>query len=53
MEHTVAAPADGVVTTLAVQSGQQLSVGDVLAVISSDDETDSASTETTTHEETH
>lgn len=33
MEHTVAAPADGVVATLSVQAGQQLSVGDVLAVI--------------------
>ncbi|MGC5249298.1 acetyl/propionyl/methylcrotonyl-CoA carboxylase subunit alpha [Gordonia sp. DT219] len=33
MEHTIAAPADGVVTTLAVEPGRQLSVGDVLAVI--------------------
>ncbi|MGV9712892.1 ATP-binding protein [Gordonia sp. NPDC003424] len=34
MEHTVAAPADGIVATLSVEAGQQLSVGDVLAVIS-------------------
>ncbi|WP_045823827.1 biotin carboxylase N-terminal domain-containing protein [Williamsia herbipolensis] len=33
MEHTVAAPSDGVVTELAVTAGQQLAVGDVLAVI--------------------
>ncbi|GAC67796.1 acetyl/propionyl/methylcrotonyl-CoA carboxylase subunit alpha [Gordonia soli] len=37
MEHTVSAPADGVVSTLAVAAGQQLSVGDVLAVITDDD----------------
>ncbi|MYR08685.1 biotin/lipoyl-binding protein [Gordonia sp. SID5947] len=37
MEHTVSAPVDGVVTTLSVEPGQQLSVGDVLAVISADD----------------
>ena len=36
MEHTVHAPADGVVAELAVVAGQQLAVGDVLAVISSD-----------------
>ncbi|MDF3283457.1 biotin carboxylase N-terminal domain-containing protein [Gordonia sp. N1V] len=33
MEHTISAPADGVVTTLAVEPGRQLAVGDVLAVI--------------------
>ncbi|MGJ0117771.1 acetyl/propionyl/methylcrotonyl-CoA carboxylase subunit alpha [Williamsia sp. MIQD14] len=33
MEHTVHAPSDGVVTELAVIAGQQLAVGDVLAVI--------------------
>ncbi|HMS74739.1 biotin carboxylase N-terminal domain-containing protein [Gordonia sp. (in: high G+C Gram-positive bacteria)] len=33
MEHTITAPADGIVETLAVVQGQQLSVGDVLAVI--------------------
>ncbi|GAB91433.1 acyl-CoA carboxylase alpha chain [Gordonia rhizosphera NBRC 16068] len=40
MEHTVSAPVDGVVTTLSVQPGQQLSVGDVLAVITADGELD-------------
>ncbi|AZG48269.1 ATP-binding protein [Gordonia insulae] len=40
MEHTVSAPADGIVATLSVQPGQQLSVGDVLAVISADDAAD-------------
>ncbi len=40
MEHTVSAPADGVVSTLSVQPGQQLSVGDVLAVITADGELD-------------
>jgi propionyl-CoA carboxylase alpha chain len=39
MEHTIAAPADGVVTSLSVEPGRQLSVGDVLAVIT-DDEND-------------
>lgn len=38
MEHTVSAPADGVVATLSVVAGQQLSVGDVLAVIAEDTE---------------
>ncbi|WP_455550826.1 biotin/lipoyl-containing protein [Gordonia humi] len=33
MEHTIAAPSDGVVSVLAVEEGRQLSVGDVLAVI--------------------
>ncbi|WLP89619.1 biotin carboxylase N-terminal domain-containing protein [Gordonia sp. NB41Y] len=33
MEHTISAPADGVVATLAVEPGRQLAVGDVLAVI--------------------
>ena len=37
MEHTVSAPADGVVSMLAVEPGQQLAVGDVLAVIAEDD----------------
>ncbi|MCP2177696.1 propionyl-CoA carboxylase alpha chain [Williamsia maris] len=40
MEHTVHAPADGVVAELAVVAGQQLAVGDVLAVISSDSTTE-------------
>lgn len=40
MEHTISAPSDGVVTVLAVTEGRQLSVGDVLAVIS--DESESA-----------
>ncbi|GED99810.1 putative acetyl-/propionyl-CoA carboxylase alpha subunit AccA2 [Gordonia spumicola] len=38
MEHTISAPADGVVSVLAVEVGRQLSVGDVLAVISSEEE---------------
>ncbi|QKT08276.1 acetyl/propionyl-CoA carboxylase subunit alpha [Gordonia sp. X0973] len=38
MEHTITAPADGVVTTLAVEVGRQLAVGDVLAVIESEEE---------------
>ncbi|GED99335.1 acetyl/propionyl-CoA carboxylase subuit alpha [Gordonia crocea] len=33
MEHTIAAPSDGVVATLAVEVGRQLAVGDVLAII--------------------
>jgi len=33
MEHTISAPSDGVVSVLAVEEGRQLSVGDVLAVI--------------------
>jgi propionyl-CoA carboxylase alpha chain len=37
MEHTISAPADGIVTTLAVEAGRQLAVGDVLAVISDPD----------------
>ncbi|WP_143965734.1 acetyl/propionyl/methylcrotonyl-CoA carboxylase subunit alpha [Gordonia zhaorongruii] len=37
MERTVSAPADGVVTVLAVEAGRQVSVGDVLAVISDPD----------------
>ncbi|GAA1886351.1 ATP-binding protein [Williamsia serinedens] len=39
MEHTVHAPADGVVTELAVSAGHQLAVGDVLAVISEEEVT--------------
>lgn len=42
MEHTIGAPADGVVETLAVTEGQQLSVGDVLAVITEAAEGDDA-----------
>ncbi|MFM9377527.1 acetyl/propionyl/methylcrotonyl-CoA carboxylase subunit alpha [Gordonia sp. VNK21] len=38
MEHTISAPADGVVSVLAVTEGRQLSVGEVLAVITADDE---------------
>ncbi|MGB3708678.1 acetyl/propionyl/methylcrotonyl-CoA carboxylase subunit alpha [Gordonia sp. (in: high G+C Gram-positive bacteria)] len=38
MEHTVSAPADGIVSVLAVEAGQQLSVGEVLAVIADEDE---------------
>ncbi|MEH6796986.1 MAG: biotin carboxylase N-terminal domain-containing protein [Rhodococcus sp. (in: high G+C Gram-positive bacteria)] len=34
MEHTVTAPADGVLTELNVQQGQQVEVGAVLAVVS-------------------
>jgi propionyl-CoA carboxylase alpha chain len=33
MQHTVAAPYDGVVTTVDVQPGQQVAAGDVLAVV--------------------
>ena len=33
MEHTISAPADGVVTELAVAAGQQVEVGMVLAVV--------------------
>ncbi len=51
MEHTVAAPADGVVATLSVQAGQQLSVGDVLAVITAVDEADTTNPPQTQHEE--
>ncbi|SIS14548.1 ATP-binding protein [Williamsia sterculiae] len=42
MEHTIAAPADGVVTVLSAQPGQQLAVGDVLAVITGHDEEENA-----------
>ncbi|OBA58181.1 acetyl/propionyl/methylcrotonyl-CoA carboxylase subunit alpha [Gordonia sp. 852002-10350_SCH5691597] len=41
MEHTVAAPADGVVSTLAVEAGRQLAVGDVLAIITDEADNDS------------
>ncbi|WP_225443765.1 acetyl/propionyl/methylcrotonyl-CoA carboxylase subunit alpha [Lolliginicoccus lacisalsi] len=34
MEHTIAAPVDGVVTELNVQAGQQVDVGTILAVVS-------------------
>jgi propionyl-CoA carboxylase alpha chain len=33
MEHTIAAPADGVVSELKVEAGQQVEVGAVLAVV--------------------
>jgi acyl-CoA carboxylase subunit alpha len=33
MEHTITAPADGVVTDLPVSAGQQVEVGAVLAVV--------------------
>jgi propionyl-CoA carboxylase alpha chain len=33
MEHTISAPADGIVTELAVAPGQQVEVGVVLAVV--------------------
>lgn len=49
MEHAISAPADGVVTTLAVEPGRQLAVGDVLAVIS--DEADVSDTEQSTSNE--
>ncbi|MFW0795497.1 biotin carboxylase N-terminal domain-containing protein [Gordonia sp. CPCC 205515] len=42
MEHTVAAPADGIVASLSVEAGQQLSVGDVLAVISDEESEEKA-----------
>lgn len=52
MEHTVSAPADGVVSMLAVELGQQLAVGDVLAVIAEDDAAVSdAHTDTATPQE--
>ena len=38
MEHTVSAPADGIITALEVSTGQQLAVGDLLAVIEDDAE---------------
>ncbi|UQE74503.1 acetyl/propionyl-CoA carboxylase subunit alpha [Gordonia sp. PP30] len=38
MEHTISAPSDGIVSVLAVTEGRQLSVGDVLAVISDESE---------------
>ncbi|WP_415045182.1 acetyl/propionyl/methylcrotonyl-CoA carboxylase subunit alpha [Gordonia sp. (in: high G+C Gram-positive bacteria)] len=40
MEHTISAPADGVVAVLGVEEGRQLAVGDVLAVIESEEETE-------------
>ena len=40
MEHTISAPADGVVAVLGVEPGRQLAVGDVLAVIESDETED-------------
>jgi propionyl-CoA carboxylase alpha chain len=38
MEHTVRAPADGVVTTILVTVGQQVDAGQVLAIVQCDDE---------------
>jgi propionyl-CoA carboxylase alpha chain len=38
MEHTVRAPADGVVATILVTTGQQVESGQVLAVVQGDDE---------------
>ncbi len=42
MEHTICAPSDGVVSVLAVAEGRQLSVGDVLAVITDEADNDAA-----------
>ncbi|WP_019932396.1 biotin carboxylase N-terminal domain-containing protein [Nocardia sp. BMG111209] len=39
MEHTIAAPADGVLTELNVTVGQQVEVGAVLAVVTDDSDT--------------
>jgi acetyl/propionyl-CoA carboxylase alpha subunit len=38
MEHTVRAPADGVVTTILVTVGQQVDAGQVLAIVQADDD---------------
>jgi len=38
MEHTVRAPADGVVATILVTAGQQVDSGQVLAIVQGDDE---------------
>ena len=38
MEHTVRAPADGVVATISVATGDQVESGQVLAVVSAEDE---------------
>ncbi|MFT3900893.1 MAG: biotin carboxylase N-terminal domain-containing protein [Gordonia sp. (in: high G+C Gram-positive bacteria)] len=38
MEHTIASPSDGIVATLAVDVGRQLAVGDILAVIESEED---------------
>jgi propionyl-CoA carboxylase alpha chain len=40
MEHTITAPADGVVTQLDVQVGQQVDVGTVLARVENEDKTE-------------
>jgi biotin carboxyl carrier protein len=37
MEHTVRAPADGVVSTISVTAGDQVESGQVLAVVSADE----------------
>ena len=37
MEHTVRAPADGVVATISVATGDQVESGQLLAVVSSDE----------------
>ncbi|MFT3716925.1 MAG: biotin carboxylase N-terminal domain-containing protein [Gordonia sp. (in: high G+C Gram-positive bacteria)] len=52
MEHTISAPVDGVVAVLGVEEGRQLAVGDVLAVIESDD-LESAETENRPPTSTH
>ena len=38
MQHPINAPGDGVVAELDVEVGRQVSAGDVLAVIDTDDE---------------
>ncbi|GAC56517.1 putative acyl-CoA carboxylase alpha chain [Gordonia hirsuta DSM 44140 = NBRC 16056] len=45
MEHTIAAPTDGVVSVLAVTEGRQLAVGEVLAVITDDAASDAAASD--------
>jgi biotin carboxyl carrier protein len=38
MEHTISAPADGVLAELHVQAGEQVEVGHVLAVLNTEGE---------------
>jgi propionyl-CoA carboxylase alpha chain len=45
MQHTVAAPHDGVVTELPVTPGMQVAAGSVLAVVSTDDTTHDSTTD--------
>src|SRR5690606_22065238 len=40
MEHTIAAPAEGVLTALNVEVGRQVELGEVLAVVDPDDAID-------------